>query len=93
MKETRRAGRAPTIVWPAILLIALLVGSPALAQCFCLAHPATEQVVHYGCEARPIPNRVSERVTCLDETRTKRATVADSANFRRIPEGEGVWAS
>lgn len=65
-------------------------GSSAAAQCFCLAHPVTQEVVHFGCEARTIPNRVSERVTCLTASRTGRTVVDDHDSFSRVPDGEGV---
>src|SRR4051794_15573020 len=69
--------------------VCLLLGSPAAAQCFCLAHPITG-IVHYGCEAHTIPNRVSELVSCLNPERTARTRITDSANFTRIPAGEGM---
>ena len=38
--------------------------SHAQEQCFCLQHPVTSGVVHYGCTAEPITNSLSEEIVC-----------------------------
>ena len=74
----------------AIVSAVVSLASPAAAQCFCLAHPVTQEIIHFGCEARTIPNRVSERVTCLTASRTNRTAGDGHDNFSRVPDGEGA---
>lgn len=84
----------PGIALPFGLYLAVTVVLPfisgAAEQCFCLAHPVTGGVVHYGCEAHTIPNRVSERVACLAADRATRIVVGDAAGLLRLPGGEGL---
>lgn len=62
---------------------------PVAAQdgCFCLVHERTDTIVRFGCEARRIPNRVSERVVCQTNDFVARETVANHENFARLEEG------
>lgn len=88
MREQRPLRLFPAFSLP-VACAALMFASPAAAQCFCLADPVSGKVVHYGCEATPIPNRISEWVSCLTPERKARTTISDSAGFVRIPSGLG----
>lgn len=75
----------------AVLLISLMKGVGARAECFCLAHPTTDLIVRYGCSASVIPNRTTLRVTCRDNATTlDRSSVTQPGQFSRVEAGQGA---
>lgn len=73
-----------------VLLVALPNFVFAQSACFCLQHPETLQIVRYGCESFPRPNRPTPRITCQTQDLSDRAAFDDHASFTIIPDGEGL---
>ena len=76
-----------------VVVVASLMSTEGIASTeerFCLAHPISDQILHFGCTARLIPNRVSVRVRCLNEVRSERVSISDHSSFVRVPAGEGA---
>lgn len=65
-------------------------GGIAQESCFCLAHAVTQDIVRYGCEARLIPNRASERVVCQTADLQSREAILNQAEFGRVQAGTGA---